>query len=244
MASADTRPEIQTDVSPEVPSVTESHRWIDLGLVLMVAFATTILGSIYKAFFPQPLNYTNFRLAIGLVDEATALALFFVLFKRQGRSLQNIGFGFRWTDLPKALGLTMAGFIAMYAMFLTVRYAYFFITLRTLHENGPRSNFSGASVWLILPFLIVNGFFEETIVRGYLMTELIELRKSVVLATVLSLAIQTSYHLYYGVLGAAIVGSGLSVFAIYYAKSRRLMPVILGHMIWDFTTVLIKLHYS
>jgi membrane protease YdiL (CAAX protease family) len=41
-----------------------------------------------------------------------------------------------------------------------------------------------------------------------------------------------------------MVGCGLAVFAIYYAKSRRLMPVILAHMLWDFTTVLSKLHHS
>ena len=46
----------------------------------------------------------------------------------------------------------------------------------------------------------------------------------------ISLAVQTSYHLYYGVFGALMVGCGLSVLAISYAKSRRLMPVILAHI--------------
>ena len=76
------------------------------------------------------------------------------------------------------------------------------------------------------------------------MTELIDLRKSVALAAVVSLGLQTSYHLYYGVFGATIVGCGLAVFAIYYAKSRRLMPVIFAHMLWDFTTVFSKLHHQ
>jgi membrane protease YdiL (CAAX protease family) len=185
----------------------------------------------------------NIRLVLGILDEGIGLALFLVLFKRQGRRLQNIGFEFRWTDLPKALGLVMAAFAAMVAMIVTVRHAYFLITLRSLQE-GPRSGFSGASIWLIVPFLILNAFFEEMLVRGYLMTELIDLRKSVVFAAVISLAVQTSYHLYYGVYGAAMVGCGLAVFAIYYARSRRLMPVIFAHMLWDFTTVLSKLHRS
>jgi membrane protease YdiL (CAAX protease family) len=74
------------------------------------------------------------------------------------------------------------------------------------------------------------------------MTELIDLRKSVLLATVASLVVQTSYHLYYGVAGAMVVGSGLAVLAIYFAKSRRLMPVILAHMLWDSTALLGFLH--
>ena len=127
-------------------------------------------------------------------------------------------------------------------MIVTTRYVYFLMTSRILHDTGHDQDFSGTSIWLVLPFLVLNAFFEEVIVRGYFMTELIELRKSVVLAAVISLAVQTSYHLYYGVYGAAMVGCGLSVFAIYYAKSRRLMPVILAHMLWDFTTVLAKMH--
>jgi membrane protease YdiL (CAAX protease family) len=243
MASTGAQPEV--DIVPlEVPSVSRSHRWIDLGLVLMVAFAISILGSIDKAFHPQPINYSNIRLVLGLLDEAITLALFLVLFKRQGRHLQDIGFSFHWTDLPKAVGLTLAGFTAMWVMIATTRSVHLLMTSRAFHDDGPRSNFLGTSIWLVLPFLVLNAFFEEMIVRGYLMTELIDLRKSVVLAAVISLAVQTSYHLYYGVYGAVMVGCGLSVFAIYYAKSRRLMPVILAHMFWDFTTVLIKLHHS
>jgi membrane protease YdiL (CAAX protease family) len=242
MASPITQPELEISPPAEVPSVSNAHRWIDLSLVLMVAFAASILGSIHLAFHPGPITYSNIRLVLGILDEGIGLALFLVLFKRQGRRLQNIGFEFRWTDLPKALGLTVLAFTAMVAMIVTVRHAYFLITLRNLQE-GPRSGFSGASIWLIVPFLILNAFFEEMLVRGYLMTELIDLRKSVVFAAVISLAVQTSYHLYYGVYGAAMVGCGLAVFAIYYARSRRLMPVILAHMLWDFTTVLSKLHH-
>lgn len=128
--------------------------------------------------------------------------------------------------------------------YFAMRSVYFATTSHSLVDNGPRWNFTSASVWAILPFVVLNPFFEEMLVRGYLMTELIDLRKSVVLAAVISLTVQTSYHLYYGVLGALMVGSGLSIFAIYFAKSRRLMPVILGHMFWDFITIFLKLHNS
>jgi membrane protease YdiL (CAAX protease family) len=208
-----------------------------------VAFATAILHSVYLAPHPTPIDYSNVRLLMGFVEEAIALALFLVVFKRQNRRLQELGFDFRWTDLLKGVGLAFAGLSAMFAMFLAISSVYYMRTHQLRLDSGPRSNFSSCSIWFILPFLLLNPFFEEMLVRGYLMTELIGLRKSVVLATVVSLAVQTSYHLYYGVLGAVMVGAGLSVFAIYYAKSRRLMPVILGHMFWDFCTVYLKLHH-
>lgn len=244
MASTGTQPQLEISVSPPVPAISNSHRWTDLSLVLLVAFATSILSSIYRAFYPGALNYSSFQLFMGLVEESIPLALFFVLLKRQGRSLQDLGFSFRWTDVPKALGLTLASFMTIMVAYFAVAFVHVLKTSESLRDTGPRSNFSGASLWLIVPFIILNGFFEETIVRGYLMTELIDLRKSVVLAALVSLGVQTSYHLYYGVFGAAMVGSGLSIFAVYYAKSRRLMPVILAHVFWDFVTVFLKLHHS
>jgi membrane protease YdiL (CAAX protease family) len=144
---------------------------------------------------------------------------------------------------PKSLGLLLAAFATMWAMTVAIPYIYFLVTLRTLSSIAPASQFSTSAIWLMLPFLLLNPFFEEILVRGYLMTELIDLRKSVALAAVVSLGLQTSYHLYYGVFGATIVGCGLAVFSIYYAKSRRLMPVIFAHMLWDFTTVFSKLHH-
>ena len=222
MVSAGTQPEVQIPQHPILP-VSRTHRWIDLGLVLLVAFAISILSSIFRAFHPGPLNYSNARLVLGMIDEAIPLVLLFVLLKRQGRSLQNLGFTFRWTDVLKALGLTLAGFIALFIGFVAIRFFYYSFTLHSFTDSGPRNNFSATSVWLILPFLVLNGFYEEIIVRGYLMTEWIELRGSAQMAGFISLAVQTSYHLYYGVFGALTVGCGLAVFSIYYAKSRRLV---------------------
>jgi membrane protease YdiL (CAAX protease family) len=238
MASTSTQPELEIAPSIPVPPISVAHRWIDLGLILAIAFASSIVGSIYLAFHPIPPSYSNMRLLSGIAQELTGVLLFLVLFQRQGRRLQDIGFDFQWTDLPKAFGLAAAALIVMWIMTLGVNYIWFFITLRIPQWPETRAMFSATSLWLVLPFLLLNPFFEEMLVRGYLMTELIALRKSVLLATVVSLAFQTSYHLYYGVLGAMIVGSGLTVFAIYFAKSRRLMPVILAHMLWDFTSML------
>jgi membrane protease YdiL (CAAX protease family) len=244
MASTSTQPELEIVLPPGTPSVSNAHRWIDLGLVLMVAFAAPVMGSIDRLFHPAPITHSSVKLGLGILDEAIALLLFFVLFRRQGRRLQDIGFNVHWADLPKAFGLVITSFGLMWVMALAVPYVYFLVTLNTFHDTGPSSTYFDSSLWLLVPFLILNPFFEEILVRGYLMTEWIDLRKSVVLAAVISLAFQTSYHLYYGVFGAAIVGCGLSVFAIYYAKSRRLMPVILAHMLWDFTIVLSRLHHA
>lgn len=228
--------------SYDIPSKTQSYRWIDLGLVIAVAFGGSILASLYLAFHPEPLKYSNIRLLGGILTELTSILLFFVLFVRQGRRLGDIGFSFRWTDLPEGLALILTAGGVMWVAYVCIDYAWFFITLRSPYWFGSRMMFADVSIWLLVPFLVLNPFFEEILVRGYLTTELIDLRGSVWLASFVSLAVQTSYHLYYGIAGALVVGCGLAVFAIYYARSRRLMPVITAHMIWDLTALLAAWH--
>jgi len=242
MASTSTELELEVVPSAQIPSVDSTHRWIDLCLILSVVFTGSILGSIYLAFHPAAPSYSNMRLLTGICDEITGLLLFLVLFKRQGRFLRDIGLSFQWTDLPKALLLALAAVFVMWAMRLVLAYVWLLTTLHPPQWPETHGMFSASSFWLFLPFLLLNPFFEEILVRGYLMTEFIDLSKSVLLATVISITVQTSYHLYYGLAGAIVVGSGLAVLAIYFAKSRRLMPVILAHMLWDSTAIFGFLH--
>jgi membrane protease YdiL (CAAX protease family) len=69
--------------------------------------------------------------------------------------------------------------------------------------KGPsaRDFFAHPSV-VAIPFSLLNPFFEELIVRAYLMSEVIDLAGSPAFAVALSVAVQFSYHLFYGWAGA------------------------------------------
>ena len=86
---------------------------------------------------------------------------------------------------------------------------------------------------LALPFILLNPFFEELIVRAYLMTEIRELTGSATLALAVSVLFQSAYHLYYGWWGALSVGFMFLAFAVYFAKYRRALPVVVAHGIQD-----------
>jgi len=86
---------------------------------------------------------------------------------------------------------------------------------------------------LALPFSLINPFFEELIVRAYLMTELRELTGSVTLAAAASLVLQTSYHIYYGWAGMLSVGFIFIVFAACFMIWRRAFPIVVAHGIND-----------
>jgi membrane protease YdiL (CAAX protease family) len=80
---------------------------------------------------------------------------------------------------------------------------------------------------------ILIGPFEELIVRGYLMTEVKRFTGSILFAILCSVAVQTSYHFYQGgPLALAHIG-GFLVFAMFYAKTNRILPIILAHSALD-----------
>jgi membrane protease YdiL (CAAX protease family) len=89
---------------------------------------------------------------------------------------------------------------------------------------------------ILLQFL--NPFFEELIVRAYLMTEIQFLTGSVTKAVIISTILQTSYHLYQG--GAAAISHAATflIFSIFYAKTNRITPVILAHLYSDVSATL------
>jgi hypothetical protein len=86
---------------------------------------------------------------------------------------------------------------------------------------------------LSIAFICLNPFFEELIVRGYLMTEIVELGGSGALAIVTSVAVQMSYHLYQGFTNGIVLATIFAVFSIYFWKTGRLAPVVLAHLCVD-----------
>jgi membrane protease YdiL (CAAX protease family) len=54
-----------------------------------------------------------------------------------------------------------------------------------------------------------------------------------VLAVLLSVALQFSYHLYYGWYGAASVSCSFLLFSLYYARTRKALPIVVAHGLID-----------
>jgi membrane protease YdiL (CAAX protease family) len=65
------------------------------------------------------------------------------------------------------------------------------------------------------------------------MSELMDMTKSKVLAVVASVLLQSSYHIYQGVLNTMMLSVGFLMMSIYFAKTKRIAPVIIMHLILD-----------
>jgi uncharacterized protein len=92
-------------------------------------------------------------------------------------------------------------------------------------------------VWWAVPVLVLaavqNAILEEVIVVGYLITRLREVawRTTAVIAT--SAVLRGSYHLYQGFgafLGNAVMGV---VFALFFLRTKRVLPLIVAHSLLD-----------
>jgi membrane protease YdiL (CAAX protease family) len=93
------------------------------------------------------------------------------------------------------------------------------------------------SVWWAIPVLILsaieNAVLEEVIVVGYLVTRLRGLGRSPAVIVACSAVLRGSYHLYQGF--GAFVGNAVMgvVFALFFLRTRRVMPLIVAHSILD-----------
>ena len=92
-------------------------------------------------------------------------------------------------------------------------------------------------VWWAVPVLILsaieNAVLEEVIVVGYLITRLRTFNLPVGWLIGLSAVLRGSYHLYQGF--GAFVGNAVMgvVFALFFLRTKRVMPLIIAHSILD-----------
>jgi len=107
-------------------------------------------------------------------------------------------------------------------------------------------------VWWRVPILVLaaieNGFLEEALVVGYLLTRLEQLRVNRWAALGISAVLRGSYHLYQGFgafIGNAVMGL---VFGAYWQRTRRLWPLVIAHSLIDIVAFvgygLLKAHVS
>jgi membrane protease YdiL (CAAX protease family) len=209
---------------------------MDLVLVLVVAFSGPVMIAIYALFNPSysstPTQYPGLAMVSLLLRHGTAFFVLAYVLTRQRRSIRELGISFRWFDPFLAIGLCLVALLAVFELYgIEHRAATSFgISLGTRHVAQQGWKDRSASEFL---HSFSSPIFEEVLVRGYLMTEMLELGQPAIAAIFVSVVLQTSYHLYYGISTAIGLSGVFIVFAVYFAFSRKLMPVILAHLFWD-----------
>jgi membrane protease YdiL (CAAX protease family) len=216
--------------------LTPGNRLFALGLVLFVSFAHFIASSTYSlmgAMGPADPRQRSARLVGALIAEVGSLAVFWYVLSTQGRGLKNIGWNPQWMDLPRAVGLVFGSTLASYFVWIPFEVAYRSYFGHYLVPKSMHGFFGFGISALSIAFVCLNPFFEELIVRGYLMSEIFDLGGKGLLAVLISIALQASYHLYQGFANAILTMTTFAVFSLYFWKTRRIAPVVLAHFCID-----------
>lgn len=224
---------------PSAPTVGRGsrnrRRWFELALVMFLAFSGSLIRAI--ALLKLGPSFPN-QIGVARWIEAGAhqigiLFLVGYLLSLNGRTFRDIGFRWSFAETVYGLLLYVAAFIIYSSGALFIHLGYYLLYGTYRHYVDSRQIF-GHMPLMALPFWLLNPFYEEIVVRAYLMTEMRELTGSVILSAVASVVLQTSYHLYYGWAAAFALGIQFVVFAGYFALWRRALPLAIAHGLCDF----------
>jgi uncharacterized protein len=229
-----------------VPTPASSPRMLrlELGLVLVLAFAPSVLGLLFLALGPQGTAPAETQVLPSLVSIVIELFLSWspvlvigFLLARNREGWAGIGLTrFRAGDLGMGAVLWVASFILV--LVLAQLFQYFGQREVDFLPEGLPLWFRAVQAVLIA---VTAGVTEEIVVRGYAQTRLEQLRAPAAMILLGPTALWAVLHVYQG-LGAALTIFGLGLmYAWYFQRTRRLWPLILAHILFDMTQLVLIL---
>lgn len=173
------------------------------------------------------LTYQLLGIAFALVPVLLAVHL---LNRDHGDARRLLGLDRRRPGFDLATGAGLAALIGLPGLGL-------YFAARELGLNATVVPSSLPEVWWAVPVLVLaatqNAVLEEMVVVGYLLTRLRELGWRVGATVAASALLRGSYHLYQGF--GAFVGNAIMgvVFALFFLRFRRVLPLIVAHTLLD-----------
>jgi hypothetical protein len=209
-------------------------RWLGLCLLMLIAFGCWLLNSVHihrHGYNLIPL-LPNELLVFGIFQEAASLALLGYLLSCQNIRWRDLGL--RWSIRDVLVGLLIAllcycVYWSCYHLLLTIHNSFLPSEPFTREPIAPY----GPPPLVVILFYLLNPFFEELIVRAYLMREVHALTGSWMLAVGLSTLLQASYHIHYGWPVTISMGFQFLVCSVYYARTQWVTPLIVTHGLFD-----------
>jgi membrane protease YdiL (CAAX protease family) len=208
--------------------------------VLAIGFLLPVASSVGVALGWLRLHpATQARLFFRVIYQGIGLLSLYFALKYQGRNLRGVGLVIepRLREIGHAFGLFFG--VLFLSVVLYFGLSPFIPWLRgALHTTYDPAALFGIRVGFFSAlFVILNPFHEELLVRAFLITEIEGLYHSTLLAVVVSVSLQTSYHLYQGLPAALSHIPTFLIFSLYYVRMRRILPVILAHLLLDLSAL-------
>ncbi len=179
---------------------------------------------------PRPwldLTYQLLGIAFALVPVLLAVHL---LRRDRAHATTTLGLNLRRPGFDAGWGVALAACIGLPGLLLVYAAAQLGLNANLVPAALP-------SLWWAVPVLILsavqNAVLEEVVVVGYLMTRLRDLAWRTGAIIAMSAVLRGSYHLYQGF--GAFVGNAVMgvVFALFFLRTERVLPLIVAHTILD-----------
>ncbi len=220
---------------------------IELGVMLAVTFGVSAVVAVLHLadavlsglpahrvrLNPDQSRYDVINLGLNLASVGQLVAwgvLALYLLWRTGIRPAAVGLGRpRWVADPVA-GLGLAALIGLPGLLL-------YLAGRAMGLNAEVEPTALTESWWRIPVLVLaafaNGFAEEVVVVGYLITRLRQLGLGTPAALAVSSILRGFYHLYQGfAAGLGNVVMGL-VFGYFWSRTGRLWPLVIAHGVID-----------
>jgi membrane protease YdiL (CAAX protease family) len=207
--------------------------WLEFGLIFGFTLWPFVYASVGALLTTLPGSISQSHLSSLLILEAYALALVVPLMYGRGWTMAALGLRIQWRDFATAIALVILAYLGYIAL-----WRLFSIVLPDAAGEAATINLASSqfSFKILLGASIVNGFFEELFVAGYLI-HCLRSRFGVIAAVNVSVMVRLMYHLYQGPMSVVgIVPIGL-VFAWGYVRTGRLWPLVIGHALLDFISL-------
>jgi CAAX protease family protein len=215
-------------------------RWVELSVIITVAFGPLILASLADVFAPHaPGKFSDAHLASILIYEFAVATVLVTFLHLRGWTLAAVGLHGSASDLLVGFALAMAGYLSFALSYGLVASVW---PQAAATMQSSMIGTQELSMPLVLAVSVINPIFEETFVSAYIIRALGD-RPDPWTGINISVAIRLLYHLYQGAIAAiGIVPIGL-LFAIWYARTGRLWPLIIAHALWDFFSFAASAHW-
>jgi membrane protease YdiL (CAAX protease family) len=206
--------------------------WAELGFVILAAFGFFIFSSVVSLFMTGRPVRTADNLKFIVLYELAGLVLLLPFLHVRGWTLERLGLGsLNFRDGLVAVGLGAVAFVAYAGVFTAAAIAA--PDMMKAVAEGPALMTGRVRLLDLALVCLVNPFFEEVFVSGYVIAAL-DPRRTAWTGINVSVAIRLLCHLYQGPVGVlSIVPIGL-VFAGWYARTGRLWPLVMAHALFDF----------
>ena len=157
-------------------------RIIEICIVCSVAFGASILASFYIWWNPSgyPSSSGPFRWIYSIVRAGFALVLLWYVLLRRSKGFSDIGLSWKGkSDFGWSIIISVAGSFAFNILYEAIYYSG--LTSSSRAETSSHVGhllFSGGIAFATIAYQFVNPFFEELIVRTYVMTAVQKLTKN------------------------------------------------------------------